>query len=279
MITAKPTRACSRSLRIRLREMKEATMTLLAKGPASRRPAHSTELFDSDGAASRLDSGVAALASGRALVLCDDAIQPTSAELVYLAEHADVATTAFVIRHSSGFLQVALPTQRCDELGLSAQCGSSPSGIPQCVSVDSTTGIGTGISATDRAATIRLLASSSSVPQSFTRPGHVVPVRVDSGHACDNPYAAAALNLASLAGARPSAVLATLDGISDPLHSAAGSEILHFAYEHGLPLVGLADLDHGDDSVKSRCARLGNRVIRLRPRLPLRNLVLSNPSR
>lgn len=232
----------------------------LVNSPA---PIRTTELSNSSTPAERLANGITALASGHAIVLCDNVVRPEWAELVYLAERADVPTTAFVIRHSSGFLQVALPADRCDELGLSAQCGSSPSGIPQCVSVDSSAGIGTGISATDRAATIRLLASSSSAPQSFTRPGHVVPVRVDAGQHSDDKCASASLLLASLAGASPAAVLATLEGISDSTRAAEGPEVARFAREYGLCLVALSDLPRSADTAQRLSDGLGVLVGRL----------------
>lgn len=198
-------------------------------------------------ALARVRAAVTRLAGGGAVLLCDDATWPTRGEIVFGAADADAALTAFAIRHGSGFLQVALPASRCDELGLLPQAGADRGGLQQCVTVDARTGIGTGISATDRSTTIRLLASSDATPDSFTRPGHVVPIRADTNlPAVEFSFTEASLSLTGRARVGAAAVLGTVVGIDDPTTMASGSELTRFGSDHGLPLVALGDLaiDH-----------------------------------
>ncbi|MDV6286986.1 3,4-dihydroxy-2-butanone-4-phosphate synthase [Rhodococcus jostii] len=198
-------------------------------------------------ALARVRAAVARLAGGGAVLLCDDAEWPTHGEILFAAADADAPLMAFAIRHGSGFLQVALPASRCDELDLRPQAGADRDGLQQCVTVDARGGIGTGISATDRAATVRLLASRDSGPDSFTRPGHVVPIRA----AMDLPatefgFTEASIALTDRAVAGRAAVLGAVVGIEDPTTMASGAELVRFSSDHGLPLVTLGDvvIDH-----------------------------------
>lgn len=162
---------------------------------------------------------------------------------VYAAAAAQVGNTAFTIRHSSGFMQVALPARRCDELGLSAQCGADHGDLAQCVTVDAAEGIGTGISAADRATTARLLAAPASTREQFTRPGHLVPLRARPDLSpWDFGMAEAAVHLVSATGAPPAAVLADIVDPVDPRQMAHGQSLRTFAHTQGLPMIGLDDL-------------------------------------
>ncbi len=151
------------------------------------------------------------IAAGRPVALFDD----TSGlqYLVFAAQHAAPTTVAFAVRHSSGFLCVAVTDERADELELPALPRvHARDGVPDfAVAVDAAAGIGTGISATDRAATINLLADEASVATDFTRPGHVVPVRTRSGGVLARAGSAeAALDLVRAAGGAPAAAFAHL---------------------------------------------------------------------
>ena len=177
------------------------------------------------------------LSRGKAIILSDGIDLPTSGEIVFPAVRISTADAAFAIRHSSGFLQVALPSNRCDALLLPAQQGTAP-GTAQCVTVDAATGITTGISAADRATTIRLLASSDASPASFSRPGHVVPLRADAAlPMSDFGRPEAAVHLVAAAGFPPAAVLTTVVGTTDPTDVASGNDLHEFARSHP-PVVG-----------------------------------------
>ena len=191
----------------------------------------------------RLRAATARLAAGGCILLCDDAVRPTRGEITFAAALATTESVAFAIRYSSGFLQVALPNARCDELGLVYQQGADRKGLQQCVTVDANRGISTGISAADRATTARLLASTDAIVESFTRPGHIVPIRAHLDQDVDEyGFAEAAVSVALRARLAPAVVLATTVGdncIGMP-HTA---DLARFAHEHDLPCLGLADLN------------------------------------
>src|SRR5262245_15920097 len=100
-----------------------------------------------DSVSPRVQAALLSLVAGGAIVLCDDVERPTRGELVFAAAQSTAALVAFAVRHGSGFLQVALPGPRCDQLGLIPQCGADRAGLQQCVTVDAKAAIGTGISA------------------------------------------------------------------------------------------------------------------------------------
>ncbi|MCW2583834.1 MAG: 3,4-dihydroxy-2-butanone 4-phosphate synthase, partial [Klenkia sp.] len=149
----------------------------------------------------------------------------------------------FVIRHTSGFVCVALEDDDCDRLLLPAMPGGDGgTGSPYRVTVD-LRGEGTGISAEDRARTVDALSSATSVPERFTRPGHVVPLRAAAGGVLTSAGPAeAAVDLAGLAGRRRAAVLCAIVSPVDPTRMASGDELTSFARDHGLVHLGVADL-------------------------------------
>ncbi|MDL9938109.1 3,4-dihydroxy-2-butanone-4-phosphate synthase [Gordonia sp. ABSL1-1] len=191
-----------------------------------------------------LAGAVDALHNGRLVVLCDELGASPRFDLVAAADRITVAQTAFLVRHTSGFLQVAMRDVRCDRLQIPPVApGADRLGSQQCVGVDASTGIGTGISAADRTTTINALGRPQSVAGDFTRPGHVVPVRVA---ACPprGDSAALALELAELSGSY-AAVFATLVGVADaavglPDRRQAGE----FAARHGLGLIDNTLMTH-----------------------------------
>lgn len=177
-----------------------------------------------------LAEAVAALAVGRAVVLIDD--ESDTGDLVVAAARATTALLAFTVRHSSGFVEVAMDAETCHRLRLPA---ASENGDRQRVSVD-LRGAGTGISAADRAATVAALAHPDRTHDEFTRPGHVVPLLATDGRG------EAAVRLAQLAGLSPAAALAGVVSPARPAEMADRAELLAFAAEHGLPAVTVANL-------------------------------------
>lgn len=165
--------------------------------------------------------------------------------IVLSAARLSTSWMAHAIRYSSGFVCVALPAQRCDQLELPPMAPrSGGSGEPVwCVSVDADSGISTGISAADRALAARRLASPAAVPADFTRPGHLVPVAVGEVPAVGSPsLAEAALALPEIAGEPLAGVYAPLVSPLDPVYMASDEELLEFAASNGLPAVDAAEL-------------------------------------
>ncbi len=179
-----------------------------------------------------LDRTVLSLAAGRVVVLVDGR---GGGSLVVAADRVDRRSMAFVVRHTSGFVCVALDGYDCDRLGLPSMAGAGRRPV-LTVTVDAAAGITTGISAADRARTARVLADAATAPRDLTRPGHVVGVRTADGGVLAEPGTAeAAVDLARLAGCRPAGVYAQLvraDGAT-----AGPDDLAAFAAAHGLDTV------------------------------------------
>jgi 3,4-dihydroxy-2-butanone 4-phosphate synthase len=192
--------------------------------------------------------------SGRAFALVDDVRPDGPTELVVAAGLVTQSTMHSLIRHTSGFVTVALPQERCDRLQLPPVVATSieSHASTYAVAVDAAAGTTTGISAHDRARTARSLGDPSAVPSDFTRPGHVVPVRVpadpESHCRTDPPFVG--LGVCSRAGF-PAAVMAVLVADTGELLGAGAAQL--FAERHGLPCVRISDMvrSHRTDSCSS----------------------------
>ena len=161
-----------------------------------------------------VDRAIAELRRGRHVVLMNDVAPPGRGrvDLVLPAELAQPLSMAMLVRFTSGFVNVALPRERCaalrlPALGFSEDADERPLAA---VAVDAANGVTTGISATDRATTARLLADPDSVESDFTRPGHVVPLRVPTGALRAHSGVALEVDLCRLAGLAPAAVRSEL---------------------------------------------------------------------
>ncbi|UGT61843.1 3,4-dihydroxy-2-butanone-4-phosphate synthase [Nocardia asteroides] len=188
---------------------------------------------------STLVDGVCALGADELIILHHDG-------RFVLAGCAGTATTeqlAFLIRHSTGFVQVALHERDCDRLLLPEatpdvrDAGASSYG--QCVAVDAALGVTTGISGADRARTARVLADPDSNSDDLNRPGHLVPVRVNP-FAFQDRLSAAAVALALTDAARPEcsgALFADIAGIVDPAELADARDAETIAARYGLTTV------------------------------------------
>ena len=159
----------------------------------------------------RLDSverAIADIAAGKAVVVVDDEDRENEGDLIFAAEKATPELVAFMVRYTSGYLCVPLDGDICDKLGLLPMyaVNQDKHGTAYTVTVDAKHGVGTGISASDRATTMRLLADPGSVAEDFTRPGHVVPLRAKDGGVLRRPgHTEAAVDLARMAGLSPPA--------------------------------------------------------------------------
>lgn len=184
------------------------------------------------------ESGIRALAAGETIVMIDDS------RIVLMACAGTVTTEqmAFIIRHTSGFVQIALHEMVCDRL-LLAEAIPSDRYAPahargQCVAVDAAVGTTTGISGADRARTARVLADPTTEPNGLTRPGHLVPVRVMASNRNARTVPALALGLTDWAHpSRSGAVFAELENVYSPTELADSGEVARFAHQHGLVTV------------------------------------------
>lgn len=181
---------------------------------------------------------LAALKNGQTVVLLDD-IGHGHGFLVHAAECSNADLVAFMVRYSSGYLRVAIADDEAVRMNLPLMVptGADPRAEPVTVTVDSSHLGGTGISATDRAQTIRQLASPKTRPADFTRPGHVVPVRVTARDSANWAPYRAVLELTRKAGMTLAAAYAEIVADGDGLDLAHGVEASIIASRLGLPVV------------------------------------------
>ncbi len=185
------------------------------------------------------------IAAGRAIIVVDDEDRENEGDLIFAAELATPELVAFVVRHSSGMLCVPMTGDECDRLGLPPMyhVNQDRKGTAYTVSVDAKTGVGTGISATDRAWTMRVLADPATTADDLTRPGHVLPLRARDGGVLVRPgHTEAAVDLAKLAGLKPIAGISEVVSSTDVGEMARLPELQEFARTHDLALISIADL-------------------------------------
>jgi 3,4-dihydroxy 2-butanone 4-phosphate synthase/GTP cyclohydrolase II len=190
-----------------------------------------------------IDRAIADIAAGRAVIVVDDEDRENEGDLVVAASKATPELVAFMVRHTSGVLCVPMESKTLDRLGLPPMTSRNEDAkqTAYTVSVDARHGVTTGISAGDRAHTIRVLADSATEPYELTRPGHVFPLRaVDGGVLRRTGHTEAAVDLARLAGITPAGVISEI--VDDDGSMARLPRLLVFAKEHGLAIVSIADL-------------------------------------
>jgi 3,4-dihydroxy 2-butanone 4-phosphate synthase/GTP cyclohydrolase II len=192
-----------------------------------------------------VEDAIAAVGRGEIVVVADDEDRENEGDLIMAADLATEERIAFFVRHTSGVICVGLPGERCDELQLPLMvppAGNTEShGTAFTVSVDLAAGTSTGISAADRARTLRSLADPTVGPVAFNRPGHIFPLRARPGGTLKRAgHTEAAVDLARLAGRAPAGVLCEV--VVDSGEMARVPDLRAFADEHGLLLVSIADL-------------------------------------
>ena len=190
-----------------------------------------------------IEEAIKEIAAGRAVVVVDDEDRENEGDLIFAAEKATTELLTFMVRHTSGFICAPLTEADADRLELPPMYYTNQDrrGTAYTVTVDAREGVTTGISAAERAYTIRLLADPSTASADLSRPGHVVPLRAKDGGVLRRPgHTEAAIDLARLAGLRPAGVLCEL--VNDDGTMKRLPDLRLFAEEYGLALVTIADL-------------------------------------
>jgi 3,4-dihydroxy 2-butanone 4-phosphate synthase/GTP cyclohydrolase II len=196
----------------------------------------------------RLDSierAIADVKSGKPVVVIDDEDRENEGDLIFAAELATPELVAFMVRYTSGYICVPLTEADANRLELPPMYHTNQDrrGTAYAVTVDAREGVSTGISASDRAHTIRMLADPASKSTDFARPGHVVPLRAKDGGVLRRPgHTEAAVDLSVLAGLHSAGVLCEIVSEKDPAGMARADELRVFADEHDLALISIADL-------------------------------------
>ena len=180
---------------------------------------------------------------GRPVVVVDDADRENEGDIIFAASKATAALLAFTIRHTSGVICVPMLGEDLDRLQLPLMTAQNNERMRTAftVSVDARDGVTTGISAADRARTVRTLGDSATEPYELVRPGHVFPLRYTEGGVLRRPgHTEAAVDLVRLAGLTPAGVLAEV--VNDDGTMARLPGLRAFGDEHGLALISIAQL-------------------------------------
>ncbi len=193
---------------------------------------------------SRVEEAIDAIARLGMAVVVDDEDRENEGDLVMAAEAATPETIAFFLAHTSGVICVPVTPERADELELPLMVSENTESQRTAftVSVDARGTTTTGISAADRAATIKALVDPATRPQDLNRPGHIFPLRYRTGGVLKRAgHTEATVDLARAAGLAPVGVLCEI--VSEDKSSMARlAELERFAQRHGLPLVSIADI-------------------------------------
>jgi 3,4-dihydroxy 2-butanone 4-phosphate synthase/GTP cyclohydrolase II len=189
-----------------------------------------------------VEEAVAALLAGRMIVVVDDADRENEGDLVLAAETVTEKQMAFLVRHTTGIICVPMPSERIDELKLPqmVEDNTDSHGTAFTVSVDHID-VGTGVSARDRATTVRSLASPGTMPDALRRPGHIFPLRARAGGVLERRgHTEAAVDLLRMAGLSGVGVIGEI--VADDGSMRRGGSLTEFAAEHDLPILHIADL-------------------------------------
>jgi 3,4-dihydroxy-2-butanone 4-phosphate synthase len=190
-----------------------------------------------------IEEAVAAMAAGRPVLVVDNEDRENEGDIIFAAQHATPALMGWTIRYSSGVICVPLSGERADALALPPMVAvnEDAKGTAYTVSCDAAVGVSTGISATDRALTARVLADPRTGPAALTRPGHIFPLRAVDGGVRERPgHTEAAVDLCRLAGVEPVGVIAEVVYDDGEMMRLDGLRV--FAAEHGCPLISIKDL-------------------------------------
>ena len=177
------------------------------------------------------------------LIVVDDHERENEGDLIMLAAHATTEKTAFMVRHTTGILCVAITAENAHRLRLPymVEQNEDVKKTAFTVSVDLAEGITTGVSAQERAATVRALGSATSHDTDFVRPGHIYPLIAHAaGLAERQGHTEAGVALAQLTGSFPAALLSEIVAADGSM--ARGQELIDFATEHGIPIISIADI-------------------------------------
>lgn len=190
--------------------------------------------------ATRADAAVAAaraIAAGRMVVLIDDGDRASGGFLIMAGQHCTAADIGFMRRYGSGIVSAPLSDERAASFRLGTMAAALDQGGPAfTLAVDAATGITTGISAEDRARTMRVLADPASTAADLVRPGHIFPMRARPGGVLERAYPTeAAVDLCRLAGTEPVAVASEI--LTEQGDLADAAYLARFARRHGLACV------------------------------------------
>jgi 3,4-dihydroxy 2-butanone 4-phosphate synthase/GTP cyclohydrolase II len=192
---------------------------------------------------SPVDDAIAEIRAGRMIIVVDDEDRENEGDLTIAAEKVTPAVINFMARYGRGQICLSMTGERLDELEipLAVNANTTPFGTAFCVPIDAKGEVSTGISAADRAATVRAAIDPATTPSDLARPGHVSPLRSrDGGVLVRAGQTEAAVDLARMADLYPAGVICEI--MNEDGTMARVPELTKFAKKHGLLIITIADL-------------------------------------
>ncbi len=192
---------------------------------------------------SSIEDAIKDFREGKFVIVVDDEDRENEGDLIMAAEKITPEKVNFMLKNARGVLCVPITMSRADELDLPHQVDENTSmlGTPFTITVDKLEGCTTGVSAHDRAATIKALADPNSTPQTFGRPGHINPLYAqDNGVLRRSGHTEAAIDLCKLSGCYPAGVL--MEIMNDDGTMARMPQLQEKAKEWGLHIISIADI-------------------------------------
>ena len=190
-----------------------------------------------------IEQALDALRAGKPILVADDEQRENEGDVIMAAEFATPEWLAWIVNHSSGYICAPMPESVANrlELPLMTVANQDTLRTQYTISVDATAGVTTGISAADRATTLRVLAHPESTPNDLIRPGHILPLRAHKGGVLARPgHTEATVDLLTLAGLTPVGVIAEmveLDGTMTRL-----PQLLEIGEREGIPVITIEQL-------------------------------------
>ncbi len=198
---------------------------------------------DTDFRFATVDQALAEIAGGRMIVVVDDEDRENEGDLVMAAEFATPEAINFMAKHARGWICLTLTGERCDELGLELMTAKNetPHETPFTVTIEAREGVTTGISAADRAQTIRVASDPKNGPEAIVKGGHVNPLKAKPGGVLERTgHTEAGVDLARLAGCTPAGVICEI--MNDDGSMARLPDLKQYCATHGLKMLTIADL-------------------------------------
>ncbi len=194
---------------------------------------------------SRINAAIKDLQSGKMIILIDDSDRENEADLIFPAENTTTEMINFMIRHCSGIICLALRPAQVNKLNLplmvSPKDNTSTHDTPFTISIEAKYGVTTGVSAADRAQTIRVAVQENSGPDDLVRPGHIFPLCAKSGGVLERAgHTEGSVDISQLAGFESSAVLCELMNTDGTM--MRGEKLYEFAKQHELTILSIEDI-------------------------------------
>ncbi|MDF7669654.1 3,4-dihydroxy-2-butanone-4-phosphate synthase [Orbaceae bacterium ESL0721] len=191
----------------------------------------------------RVQKAIDAIKAGKGVLVLDDEDRENEGDLVWAAETITAPQMALTIRYGSGIVCLCLPQTTCNALDLPMMVNhnTSKNNTAFTISIEAANGVTTGVSAADRVTTIKAAVADNAKPSDLNHPGHVFPlVAKEGGVLTRRGHTEASVDLVSLAGLKPAAVLCELT--NDDGTMARAPEVVQFAKTHDMPVVTIEDI-------------------------------------